>query len=50
MTSADLPIDGICDSRFQRVRDAFLANFSDDGEWGAAACVIDREIRQKGIA
>lgn len=34
------PIEGVCDHGFQRVRDAFLENFADDGEWGAAACVI----------
>ncbi len=36
----DPPIDGFCDPKFSAVRHAFRSNFADDGEWGAAACVI----------
>ncbi len=32
-------IDGLCDSVFDRVKQAFAANFSDRGEIGAAVCV-----------
>jgi CubicO group peptidase (beta-lactamase class C family) len=34
------PIAGRCDERFAAVRDAFAANFADQGEVGAAVCVI----------
>jgi hypothetical protein len=32
-------IDGICDSRFGAVRDAFAGNFGAQGEAGAAICL-----------
>ena len=38
MTTA--PIAGRCDERFLPVRDAFAANFAEQGEVGAAVCVI----------
>jgi len=34
------PIEGNCDARFERVRSAFAANFSDRGEDGAAIAVM----------
>ena len=34
------PIVGTCDAAFQRVRQAFEANFAERGEVGAAVCVI----------
>lgn len=37
-----VPIDGICDARFARVRDAFARNFSDHGERGGAVAVAFR--------
>jgi len=37
---SDPPVDGSCASRFTAVRDAFRINFTEDGEWGAAACVM----------
>jgi CubicO group peptidase (beta-lactamase class C family) len=33
------PIDGHCDTRFWRVRDAFARNFSEHDEVGAALCI-----------
>jgi CubicO group peptidase (beta-lactamase class C family) len=36
----DPPLDGHCAPGFEAVRDAFRTNFIDDGDWGAAACVI----------
>ncbi len=36
----DLPISGVCDSRFGAVGDAFAENFSQRGELGAGVCVI----------
>ncbi len=33
------PIEGICDARFARVRDAFVENLTSRGELGAAVCV-----------
>jgi CubicO group peptidase (beta-lactamase class C family) len=36
----DPPIAGVCDDRFAAVRDAFRINFTDDGEWGGAACAM----------
>jgi CubicO group peptidase (beta-lactamase class C family) len=33
------PIDGHCDARFVAMRDAFAANFVDEGEIGASVCV-----------
>lgn len=38
----EVPVDGCCDPRYSRVRDAFVANFAERGEVGAAACVIER--------
>ncbi|HEM45710.1 MAG TPA: class A beta-lactamase-related serine hydrolase [Alphaproteobacteria bacterium] len=35
----DVPIDGECDPRFARVREAFTANFHDHDEIGAALCI-----------
>ncbi|MBY0277972.1 beta-lactamase family protein [Candidatus Binatia bacterium] len=35
-----LPIDGCCDARFARVRDAFASNFALHGEVGASVTVI----------
>lgn len=34
------PINGICDAAFEAAREAFRVNFTEDGEWGAGACVI----------
>ena len=34
------PVSGHCDSRFESVRDAFVANFDQHGEVGARVCVI----------
>jgi CubicO group peptidase (beta-lactamase class C family) len=39
------PIEGDCDDRFARVRDAFAANFADLDEIGAAVCVAVDGIR-----
>ena len=36
----DVPIAGDCDPAFAPVRDAFAANFAEQGEVGAAVCVI----------
>ncbi len=36
----EIPIDGECDPRFAAVREAFLINFTDDGDWGASVCVM----------
>jgi CubicO group peptidase (beta-lactamase class C family) len=38
---AAVPIEGVCDPRFEAVREAFAANFAEatDPEWGAAVCV-----------
>jgi CubicO group peptidase (beta-lactamase class C family) len=38
---AAIPIEGVCDPRFEAVREAFAANFSEasDPEWGGAVCV-----------
>ena len=33
-------IQGVCDPRFERVREAFAANFSERGEAGASLCLI----------
>ena len=35
----DPPISGRCDQRFASVREAFIGNFTDRGEVGAAVCV-----------
>ena len=35
----DFPLDGHCDPRFARVREAFAENFATRGEPGAAVCV-----------
>ncbi len=37
--SSSVPIDGLCDTRFARVREAFAENFASRGEPGAAVCV-----------
>ena len=34
-----LPVDGVCDPRFAAVRDAFVTNFTDRGDVGAAVTV-----------
>jgi len=34
------PVDGHCDPRFERVRSAFVANFADRGEDGAAVAMV----------
>jgi CubicO group peptidase (beta-lactamase class C family) len=34
------PVSGHCDARFAGVRDAFVRNFAERGELGAAACVL----------
>lgn len=45
MTATTTAIHGICKDGFQRVRDAFTANFADHGEVGAAlALVVDGEV------
>ena len=36
----DFPLSGHCDARFAGVRDAFLANFTERGEIGAAVTVF----------
>jgi len=36
MVTPDIPIDGVCDPRFARMRDAFRENFAARGEPGAA--------------
>lgn len=36
---ASMPFGGFCDSRFAPVREAFIANFTQRGEPGAAVCV-----------
>ncbi len=38
------PIDGDCDSRFEAVRSAFVDNFAERGELGAAVCVIVDDV------
>jgi len=38
-TAATVVIDGTCDSRLQRVRDAFAENFAQPGEVGATVAV-----------
>ena len=35
----DVPISGHCDPHFERVREAFVANFAERGEVGAAVCI-----------
>ena len=35
----DVPISGHCDPHFERVREAFTANFAERGEVGAAVCI-----------
>jgi CubicO group peptidase (beta-lactamase class C family) len=35
-----MAIQGICDARFQRVRDEFACNFAERGEVGASVCVM----------
>jgi CubicO group peptidase (beta-lactamase class C family) len=37
---AEPPIEGYCAAGFEAVRTAFRTNFVEDGEWGAAACVL----------
>ena len=37
---AAAPVSGVCDDRFAGVRDAFAANFADQGEVGAAVAVF----------
>ena len=37
-----VPIGGFCDERFEAVRVAFAGNFAEQGELGAAVCVIHR--------
>jgi CubicO group peptidase (beta-lactamase class C family) len=39
MSDTPAPIDGLCDPRFARVRDAFCVNFEKRGEPGAAVAV-----------
>ena len=39
MSGNELPVDGFCDSRFAAVRDAFVANFTQRSEPGAAVCM-----------
>lgn len=38
----DVPVSGTCDRRFEPVRQAFAANFVDNGELGAAVTVLVR--------
>jgi CubicO group peptidase (beta-lactamase class C family) len=38
--AANLTVDGECDPRFSRVRDAFIENFADRGEVGASASIV----------
>lgn len=37
--AAPLPLGGFCDPRFEAVRDAFIANFTERGEPGGAVCI-----------
>jgi len=39
--STAIPIEGVCDPRFEAVREAFAANFEEasDPEWGGSVCV-----------
>ena len=39
MASVAMAVDGICDARLERVRDAFAANFAQQGEVGATVAV-----------
>lgn len=39
MSDTQAPIEGFCDDRFARVRDAFVENLTSRGELGAAVCV-----------
>ena len=39
MAPSPVPIEGRCDPRFERVRDAFVRNFAEHGEVGATVCV-----------
>jgi len=34
-----MAISGICEQRFERVREEFLRNFKERGEVGAAVCI-----------
>jgi CubicO group peptidase (beta-lactamase class C family) len=44
MSDTEFPIDGHCDERFARVRDAFVENFASRDELGAGVCVyVDGE-------
>ena len=38
-SASTMPMDGFCDPRFARVREAFAENFASRGEPGAAVCV-----------
>ena len=38
-SASTVPIDGVCEPRFARVREAFAENFASRGEPGAAVCV-----------
>lgn len=40
--TAAVPIDGVCDEAFAAVREAFVANFSERGEIGAAVAIAVR--------
>lgn len=45
MAPADAPIEGTCDPRFEKVRDAFAANFAAGQEVGASfAATLDGEL------
>jgi CubicO group peptidase (beta-lactamase class C family) len=37
---SELPVGGLCPDQWASVRDAFVANFTDRGEVGAAVCVM----------
>lgn len=38
----EVPVSGHCEPSYAGVRDAFVANFADQGEVGAAVCVVAR--------
>ena len=47
-SASKVPIDGVCDARFTRVRDVFIENFESRGELGAAVAVtLDTQPRRK---
>jgi CubicO group peptidase (beta-lactamase class C family) len=37
----EVPVSGVCDPRYRRVRDEFVRNLTERGDVGAAVCVVD---------